>query len=100
MKRTRVKIRSFSRRVLLEARETRAALKLLKRQTRGDELSEEEERALKSQMFDVVKIVAVGIPFLVIPGASIVLTVLIVYLRRRNINILPSSFDDKAKISK
>jgi len=51
-----------------------------------------ERRFMFVQMFDVVKIIFIGVPFAVVPGASIILPVLIKASSKVGINLLPSSF--------
>ena len=56
-----------------------------------------ENKALKDQTFDLVKIVFIGIPLAVIPGFSIMMLIIVKIGRRYNFNVLPSSFRSDEK---
>lgn len=56
-------------------------------------ISEEEEHLLKTQLMDSLKIVGIGVPFALIPGASVLIPILIKVADKYNIQLLPSAFD-------
>jgi hypothetical protein len=45
-------------------------------------------------MIDVIKIVGIGIPYMLIPGSTLLLALLVSIARKYKIEILPSSFKD------
>ena len=53
-------------------------------------ISVEEEHMLKVQVADTLKIVGIVVPFVLIPGASIVMPILIKVAGKHNINLMPS----------
>jgi len=53
-------------------------------------ITAEEEKALKLQLEDTLKIIGIVVPFVLIPGASIVMPVLIKMAGKHNIDLLPS----------
>jgi len=53
-------------------------------------LTEEEEHALKTELSDALKILGIAVPFVLIPGASIVMPIIIKVAEKHNINLLPS----------
>ena len=53
-------------------------------------ISPEEEKALKLQLADTIKIAGIVVPFVLIPGASIVMPILIKVAGKHNIDLLPS----------
>ncbi len=55
-------------------------------------ITEEEETILKTQLMDSLKIVGIGIPFVLIPGASILMPILIKVASKHNIELMPSAF--------
>ena len=50
---------------------------------------------MREQFYDVLKVAGIGIPFALIPGASILLPLVIAFAKKKNINIMPSSFQEK-----
>lgn len=85
----------FVKRISNEAKETKEAAGIIAKYARGEEITEEEEEALKKQFYDVLKMAGIGIPFTLIPGSSILLPLLVSVSKKKGINILPSSFEDK-----
>jgi hypothetical protein len=85
----------FVERISREAGETKEAALIITKYTKGEELSDEEEKALKEQFYDVLKIVGIGVPFAIIPGASILIPIVVTYAKRKGVNILPSSFSSE-----
>lgn len=53
-------------------------------------ITEDEEKTLKMQLADTIKIVGIVVPFVLIPGASIIMPILIKVAGKHNINLLPS----------
>jgi hypothetical protein len=86
-------IKLFVKRLANEAQETKEAALIIAKYTRGEEITEEEEKALKEQFYDVLKITGIGVPFAIIPGASVLLPVIVSISKKKGINILPSSFE-------
>ena len=97
MKNFKQEIKLFAEKLANEARETKEAAKIVHKHMRGEVVTPEEETALKEQFCDVLKMAGIGIPFALIPGASVLLPVLVVIAKKNNINILPSSFDEETK---
>lgn len=76
-----------------EAKETRDASKILVKFLADGSVTPEEEQELKTQVYDLFKMVGIGIPFFMIPGSSLLLPFLIKISAKYGINILPTSFD-------
>jgi len=89
----RESIKDFLHKASHEIHETKEAGIILKKYSHGHSLSKDEKRLIKQQVFDVLKSVGIGIPFFLIPGASILLPILISIAKKHNINLLPSSFE-------
>lgn len=53
-------------------------------------ISHDEEKALKLQLADTLKICGIVVPFVLIPGASIIMPILIKVAGKHNINLMPS----------
>lgn len=57
-------------------------------------ITKEEEQFLKQQVYDKLKIIGIGIPFMMIPGASFLIPLLLTFAKRKGINLMPSNFDN------
>lgn len=80
-----------------EALETKEATIIIQKYIKYGKISDEEEKMLKEQMVDSLKLIGVVVPFVLIPGASILLPIIIKVANKHNIQILPSSFNKKEK---
>ncbi len=76
-----------------EAKETREASKILVKFLADGSVTPEEEKELKTQIYDLFKMVGIGIPFFMIPGSSLLLPFLIKISAKYGVNLLPTSFD-------
>ena len=47
---------------------------------------------LRTQVMDSLKILGIGIPFVLIPGASILMPILVRVARKHHIELMPSAF--------
>jgi len=56
-------------------------------------ITDEEYHLLKVQLTDSLKIIGIGVPFLLIPGASIVMPILIKVAGRYKIDLMPAAFE-------
>jgi hypothetical protein len=75
-----------------EAKETKVASKILMKFIVDGEITKEEEKELKTQIYDIFKMVGIGIPFFMIPGSTILLPFLIKVSSKYGVNLLPTSF--------
>ena len=71
------------------------AVVIIRKYIDGKQISEEEYHVLKIQLADSLKIVGIGVPFALIPGASIVMPILIKVAEKHNIELMPSAFVQK-----
>jgi len=53
-------------------------------------LSKEDETFLKLQLIDHLKIIGIVVPFVLIPGASLIMPILIKVAKSKKIDLLPS----------
>jgi hypothetical protein len=88
-------LKDFLHKAIEEVGETKEAGIILKRYARGESITTEEREILRIQVYDVMKIVGIGVPFAVVPGASIILPFLIHTAGKHNINLLPTAFTKK-----
>lgn len=96
----RVYLSNFSRRVKLEIWQTKEAGMIASKYIKHENVSVPERKFMLVQMTDVVKIIFIGIPFALIPGASLLLPVVINVSARAGINLLPSAFSTLKKDTK
>jgi len=94
MKKFRLFLIDFIERMKQEGEETSEAYKILIRYVKGEGVSKEECDKFKEQMIDVIKILGIGIPYMLIPGSSLLLALVVSIAKKYKINILPSSFKD------
>ena len=90
-------IKVFAKHLGNEAKETGQASKILVKFLVDGKVTKEEEKELKIQIYDLFKMAGVGIPFFMIPGASLLLPFLIKISSKYGLNILPSSFEPTKK---
>jgi len=86
-------LRIFLKRIKEESSETKNAAKIVAKYLRREKLTTEEEKELRQQFYDVLKIAGIGVPFAIIPGSAVLLPLLIAYTKKKGLNILPSSFN-------
>ena len=74
---------------------TKEAGAIMRKYMKEGKITAEEEHILKTQMVDSLKIVGVVVPFVLVPGASILMPILIKVAGKHNIELLPSAFNKK-----
>jgi len=77
--------------------QTKDASIIIQKYMKDGSLTKEEESLLKTQFVDSLKIIGVLVPFVLIPGASILMPILIKVASKHNIQLMPSAFNDKVK---
>ncbi len=75
-----------------EGKKTSEASIILARYAKGDKVSKEDMDKFRNQIVNVVKMLGLG-AFIIVPGSSILLPLIIKIAKKYNINILPSSFN-------
>ncbi len=73
-----------------EEANTKEAAAIIKKYMAGGKITDDEDKVLKIQLSDTLKIVGIVVPFVLIPGASIIMPILIKVASKHNINLLPS----------
>ncbi|SNR34852.1 LETM1 domain-containing protein [Lutibacter flavus] len=58
-------------------------------------ISKEEEKHLKTQVADVFKILGIGVPFMLIPGATLLIPFILKAAEKKGIDLYPSNFKKK-----
>lgn len=83
-----------------EAIDTREASFIIGKYLVKQKISKTEERILKKQVADLFKIVGIGIPFILIPGATLLIPFIIKVADKKGINLIPSNFKLEENSSK
>lgn len=86
-------VHHFLRDVKAECEGTKEAGAIIRKYLKDGSISHEEEVILKTQLMDSLKIMGIGIPFVLIPGASILMPIIIREASKHHIDLLPSAFD-------
>ena len=81
--------------IRIEYEDTKDAGKIVEKYMKGGKLTAEEEHVLKQQLVDSLKMVGVMVPFVLVPGASIIMPILIKVASKHNIELMPSAFNEK-----
>ena len=79
--------------IKVEATETHVASKILVKYIKEGNVSKEEEKELRTQVYDILKVMGIGVPFALIPGASLLLPFIIKIAQKKGIQLLPTAFN-------
>ena len=79
--------RVFFKNLNNEAKETKDAGKLMIKYMKKGKLTPSEEKELRVQFYDLLKIMGIGVPFVLIPGASVLVPFLIKISNTKMFNI-------------
>lgn len=82
-----------------ETQETKQATIIAIKFVSKGSITKEEEKELRQQVYDILKTLGIGVPFALIPGASILIPILIKVAQKKGINLMPSAFDENPKDS-
>lgn len=74
--------------------ETKGTALIIQKYMVKGSLTEEEEHELKQGLVDSLKMAGVMVPFVLVPGASIIMPILIKVASKHNIELMPSTFRD------
>lgn len=77
-----------------EVSETKVASQILVKYIKEGNVTKEEEKELRLQVYDLLKVLGIGVPFALIPGASLLLPFLIKIAQKKGVQILPSAFNE------
>lgn len=87
-------IRIFFSKLGQEGKETYVASKILMKYMKVGHITKEEEKELRTQLADIFKAVGLGIPFVLIPGSTLLLPLLVKLAEKRGIHLLPTAFNE------
>jgi hypothetical protein len=78
-----------------EAVDTKEASRIIIKFISQQQISKEEEKHLKTQVADIFKILGIGVPFMIIPGATLLIPFILKAAEKKGINLYPSNFNSK-----
>ena len=81
----------------IEYSNTKESGKIMEKYLKEGKITPEEEQTLKTELIDSLKMVGVVVPFVLLPGASILIPILIKVAEKHNIELMPSAFNDDNK---
>jgi hypothetical protein len=85
-------LNGFWLKTCLEATQTKQAGGICIKCVQGKEVTVEERKILWTQVIDIAKVILIGVPYIIIPGFTVVLIVLVKIGRKYKFNVLPSAF--------
>lgn len=88
-------LHNFLQSLKTEYRGNKSAAKVIEKYIKGEKITPEDDILLRRQVFDYFKYIGIVVPFIIIPGSMIILPILVREAKKRNIDLLPSSFSDK-----
>ena len=87
-----VVMKSFVSKMGTEAKETHEASKIVVKFLKEGKVSKDEEHELRTQVYDLFKMAGIGIPFMLIPGSTLLMPFLIKLANKKGIDLLPTAF--------
>ena len=81
-----------------EANGTKETSRIIVKYVSKQKITKTEEKHLKTQVVDIFKIVGIGVPFILIPGATLLIPFVLKIAEKKGINLLPSNFKGDKKI--
>lgn len=90
----------FVIKVKTEASETKVASQIFIKYVKEGNITKEEELELKTQVYDLLKVLGIGVPFALIPGASLLMPFLLKIAAKKGIDVLPTAFTDSVEKEK
>ena len=78
-----------------EATDTKEASRIIIKFISQQQISKDEEKHLKTQVADVFKMLGIGVPFMLIPGATLLIPFILKAAEKKGIDLYPSNFGKK-----
>lgn len=84
-----------------EAVDTKETSRIIVKYVSTQKISKTEEKHIKTQVYDMFKILGIGVPFVFIPGATLIIPFLLKAAEKKGIDLIPSNFkaDELNKIT-
>ncbi|WP_111708481.1 putative signal transducing protein [Lutibacter citreus] len=75
-----------------EATDSKETSRIIVKFISNQKITKDEEKHLKTQVYDVFKILGIGVPFILIPGATLLIPFLLKAAEKKGIDLIPSNF--------
>ena len=75
-----------------EAVDTKETTRIIYKFISNHKLTKDDELHVKTQVYDMFKIVGIGIPFMFIPGATLLIPFLLKVAEKKGIDLIPTNF--------
>lgn len=85
----------FLQEIKVEGEGEKEAILIVRKYIKEGTISEDECHIIKTQLIDSFKILGIGVPFVLIPGASILMPILLKVAAKHHIELMPSAFIDQ-----
>lgn len=81
-----------------EANGSKESSRIIYKYASTQKITKEEERHLKTQFYDLFKIMGIGIPFVLIPGATLLIPFILKAAEKKGVDLYPSNFNGKKEV--
>ena len=78
-----------------EADDTKETSLIIYKFISQQKITKKDEKHLKNQVYDIFKILGIGVPFMIIPGATLLIPFIIKVAEKKGIDLVPSNFRGK-----
>lgn len=85
-------LNDFFKGVKNEAVDTKETSRIILKFVSTQKISKAEEKHIKTQVYDMFKILGIGVPFVFIPGATLIIPFLLKAAEKKGIDLIPSNF--------
>ena len=75
-----------------EATDSKETRRIIIKSVTKEKITEEEELHLKNRIYDIFKKVGIGIPFMLIPGATLLIPFILKVAEKKGIDLYPTNF--------
>ena len=81
-----------------EATDSKETRRIIYKSVTKEKITKEEELHLKTRVYDIFKKVGIGIPFMLIPGAVLLIPFILKVADKRGIDLYPANFKGKTNL--
>lgn len=78
-----------------EAADTKETSRIIYKYISNQKITKNDERHVKTQVYNIFRILGIGVPFMVIPGATLLIPFIVKVAEKKGIDLLPSNFKGK-----
>ena len=78
-----------------EAADTKETSLIIYKYIAQQKITKADEKHLKTQVYDIFRILGIGVPFMIIPGATLLIPFIIKVAEKKGIDLVPSNFKGK-----